>query len=185
MLVTFADVTDQMRPLPVLVAVRDAVLEQLVQAATSDASADDVTPPLTAGEAWTAVRVGWLRDFHRDRRAGLDGTTGEATWAVVLNEAVVGSVRLKRTEEPDELETGIWLTRRARGRGLGRAVMVAALQQAAALGAVRVRADTTAGNAAALAVLSHLGFTISRGDDSQDVHALIFLSAPPAPAEHR
>lgn len=177
--------TGQVRSLPVLVAVDDPILEQLVHAATSDASADEVTPPATPGGTWTAARVRWLRDFHRDRRAGLDGAAREATWAVVVDDDVVGSVRLKRTDEPDVLETGIWLTRRARGRGLGRAVMAAVLQQAVALGAGRVRADTAAGNDAAVAVLTRLGFTLTAADDSQDVHALISLPAPPSSADHR
>jgi ribosomal protein S18 acetylase RimI-like enzyme len=51
------------------------------------------------------------------------------------------------------LEAGISLTRGARGRGLGRAVMVAVLQQAVALEAAEVRAQTTPGNTAALSVL--------------------------------
>lgn len=58
-----------------LVPVDDAVLEQLVDAAVSDAAADDVTPPLTPGPAWSAERVAWLRAFHR---------SGERTWAVVV-----------------------------------------------------------------------------------------------------
>ena len=51
-----------------LIAVDEVVLEQLVQAAVSDASADEVTPPLSAGAEWTAARVVWLETFHRDPR---------------------------------------------------------------------------------------------------------------------
>ncbi len=82
-----------------LVAVDELVLEHLVRAATTDAAPDDVTPPLTDGTDWTATRVKWLQDFHRDRRDGLAGPAGEATWGVVAAEQVVGSVRLKRTDE--------------------------------------------------------------------------------------
>ncbi len=52
-------------------------------------------------------------------------------------------------------------------------------------GAARVQADTTAGNAAALNVLRRLGFTLTRGRDGQDVHALISLAAPRSSAEYR
>lgn len=58
-------VADQERFPVMLVAVDELVLEQLVQAATTDAAADDVTPPLTVGTDWTATRVKWLQDFHR------------------------------------------------------------------------------------------------------------------------
>ena len=69
-----------------------------------------------AGDQWDHERTEWLRRFHRDRRAGLDGPVGEATWPVSVDGAVVGSVRLQRTAKAAVLETGIWLTRRARGR---------------------------------------------------------------------
>ncbi|PZS12756.1 MAG: N-acetyltransferase [Pseudonocardiales bacterium] len=176
--------TDQEHPPVVLVSVDDVVLEQLVHAATTDASADEVTAPVTAGETWTPGRVAWLRNFHRDRRAGLDGPTGEATWAVVIDKSVVGSVRLKRSDQPGVLETGAWLTRRARGRGVGGAAMAAVLRQAAALGAVGVQADTTAGNAAALGALRRLGFTLAPAEDGQGVHALILFGSPDAVTEH-
>ena len=159
----------------VLVAVDDTVLAQLVQAATTDALADEVTPPLTAGRAWTADRVAWLREFHRVRRAGLAGPTGEATWAVVVDELIVGSVRLKHTDEHGVLDMGIWLTRGARGRGVGRAATAAALRQAASLGASGVRADTTVTNTGAMAVLRRLGFHLTLSDDGQDVRALLLL----------
>lgn len=158
-----------------LVAVDDAVLAQLVHAATTDAAADEVTPPLTAGRSWTSARVAWLRDFHRVRRGGLAGSAGEASWAVVVDGLVVGSVRLKHTVEHGVLETGIWLTHSVRGRGVGRAAMAAALRQAATLGASGVRADTTVANAGALAVLRRLGFNIIPSDDGHDVRALLLL----------
>lgn len=146
--------------------VDDATLSLLVGAARADAAPDEVTPPLTPGNAWTPERIDWLERFHVDRRAGLDGPASEATWAVELGGAVVGAVRLKRTGEPGVLETGIWLTRGARGRGAGRRALGAVLEQAAALGAHEVRADTTRGNGPALAVLRDLGFgTADAGGD--------------------
>lgn len=183
-LAIFADVMDHGRPQPVLAAVDDTVLEQLVHSAARDDAANEVTPPVSPGGSWTAARFGWQRDFHRGRRAGPDGPAGEATWASIVDEKVVGSVRLKRTDERDLLETRIWLTRRARGHSLGPAVMVAVLQQAIVLGAARVRADTTAGNAAALNVLRRLGFTLALGSDGQNVQATVSLPTPAA-SEHR
>ena len=148
-----------------LVPVDGVVLERLVAAATSGAAAGEVTPPVTAGDDWTPERVAWLRAFHLDRRAGLDGEAGEATWAVLLDGQAVGGVRLARVAKDDVLEAGVWLTRQVRGSGVGRAAVAALLDEAAALGAVAVRAETTAGNAAALAVLRQLGFECSDSGD--------------------
>lgn len=48
--------------------------------------------------------------------AGLEGPHGEVTWAVLVGDRVVGSVRLKHTAREGVLETGLWLTRDARGK---------------------------------------------------------------------
>ena len=177
-------------PAPVaLIAVDEVVLEQLVQAAVSDASADEVTPPLSAGADWTPARVVWLERFHRDRRVGFGGAAAEATWAVVVGNAVVGSVRLKCTNEPGVLETGVWLTRSSRGRGVAVAAMAAVLRTAAALGAQGVRADTTTGNTSALGVLRRLGFDLEVAD-GDCVRALLMFdrdvrtAAAPSQTDH-
>lgn len=143
----------------------EATLSRLVAAALEGAEPDEVTPPVAPGEGWTPERVGWLRAFHRDRRRGLEGPAQEATWAVVEitgegrdAERVVGSVRLRRTGEPGVLETGIWLVRDARGRGVGRQAVRLVLDRARGAGAVTVRAETMPGNAGAVALLRSLGF---------------------------
>src|SRR4051794_15260338 len=92
-----------------LVPVDESVLSRLVAAATSDAAPDEVTPSM-AGNLWSPERIDWLHRFHRDRRPGLEGPLGEATWAVCLDGSVIGAVRLERTTDPAVLETGIWLT---------------------------------------------------------------------------
>ena len=158
-----------------LVAVDDAVLEDLVQAATTDASADEVTPPLTPGPAWTQPRIAWLRTYHRDRRAGLGGPCAEATWAVVTAEQVIGSVRLKRTGQQGVLETGAWLTRSARGRGQGAEVLAAVLKMALESGARAVQAETTAANTSALALLRRFGFALTADQHGPGVRAALWL----------
>ena len=175
---TLAVVAEKDRPRVALSAVDEVVLEQLVLAATTDAAADEVTPPLTEGPGWTATRVTWLQSFHRDCRAGLDGPAREATWAIAVDDHVVGSARLKHTDEQGVLETGLWLTRSARGRGVGHAAMVAVLQQAARAGAAEVIAETTVVNASALAVLQHLGFDTAPTDDGRGVRAFLALTKP-------
>ena len=143
-----------------LLDVDETVLSRLVGAALSDAEPDEVTPPM-AGPHWGPERIEWLRRLHRDRRLGLDGPLGEATWAVALDGEIVGGVRLKRMAAPDVLETGIWLTRSARGKGVGRRAVAAVLDRAQELGAREVRADTSRENTAAIYVLQRLGFRTS------------------------
>lgn len=164
-----------------LIDVDEMVLEQLVQAATTDAAADDVTPPLTDGPDWTEARIEWLQNFHRNRRAGLSGPAGEATWALLASRGIVGSVRLKRTDKG--VEAGIWLTRTARGQGLGTAAMTALQQRAAELGAREIHADTTASNVSAVHVLQRLGFDLTYNDDSGGVQARLRLHAAAPDAE--
>ena len=169
-------VTPADRLMPELIPVDDGVLDQLVDAAITDASADEVTPPLSASNEWTPDRIAWLRDYHRANREGLAGPRGEATWAVVASGEVIGSVRLKQTDQPHVFETGIWLTRSSRGHGIGSAVMTAVLLEATAGGASTVRADTAESNVGALSVLRHLGFRLLPAEEGR-VHALLSLDA--------
>ena len=158
--VTLADV-DEMR------------LAELVGAARTEAAADEVTPPVTKGGGWTDERTAWFRAYHRDRRVGLGRPAGEATWAVVLSGAVVGAARLRWTADPGVADTGLWLTRSARGAGVGWAALLAVLELAAAAGVREVHADTTAANTAALTVLRHLGFAVAEPDDDGRVRAVV------------
>jgi len=158
-----------------LADVNEPTLERLVDAAVTDASANDVTPPVTAGDGWSAGRIAWLKAFHRARRGGLLGPEHEATWAVVHRGDVLGSVRLKQSAVPDVLETGIWLTRQRRGQGVGRLAMIAVLEAAAASGVRGVRADTTVGNTAALSLLRSLGFDRMPNEDGVGVEALLLF----------
>lgn len=159
-----------------LASVANDVLDEFVDVATTRACADEVTPALTPGPAWTPTRVQWLRSYHRDRRQGLDGPQEEATWAVLIDHRVAGSVRLKRTDQEGLLETGLWLARDARGRGLGTACLNAVLHQASDLGATAVCASTTASNTSAIGALRRLGFTIDRGE-GQMVRAVTALES--------
>lgn len=140
-----------------LAAVDDAVLDALVAVATTDAAAGEVTPPLDGATGWTPARVAWLRAFHRTARTG-----EQRTWAVLGHDgAVVGSVRLATTEEPGVVETGIWLCRSARGRGLALEAVRAVLVEA---GGATVVARTTAANRGALALLEALRFHVVEHD---------------------
>jgi len=158
-----------------LVDVDEAILARLVDAAITDAWANEVTAPVTTGIDWSPARILWLKDFHRSRRAGLSGPAAEMTWAILVGDQIVGSVRLKRMTVPGVLETGIWLTRRARGRGVGQLALTCVLSTAATLGARGVRADTTADNGGALGVLRSLGFDLTASNDGAVVEAVIMF----------
>ena len=135
-------------PLVTLVDVDELTLDRLVNAAITDAAANEVTPPITTGDEWSPARIAWLKDFHRNRRNGLSGPVGEATWAILASDQVVGSVRLKRTAVP---------------------------QTAATLSARGMRAETTTGNRAALRVLGSLGFDLVASMDGAGVAALLMF----------
>ncbi len=147
-----------------LVVVDEAVLEQLVAVARTDAHADEVTPPVGEVQGWSPERIAWLRAYHRDRRGGVDGPTGEATWAVVVDGSVVGAVRLARVED-GALETGIWLCRNVRRKGVGVAALEQVLVLASATGATQVVARTTVANVGAQALLRQHGFLLSESGD--------------------
>jgi RimJ/RimL family protein N-acetyltransferase len=136
-----------------------------VEAAVRDASVNEVTPPVPPTDEWVPERIDWLRSFHRGRRQGLDGPAGETSWAVLADGDVVGAVRLKRIPGSNAAEVGLWLTRAARGRGIGRGAVTSALAEARARGVEAVRADTTATNRRALAVLAALGFECTSVED--------------------
>ena len=127
-----------------LVDVDETVLSRLVGAALSGADPDEVTPPM-AGPGWGPERIEWLRRLHRDRRLGLDGPLGEATWAVAVDGEVVGGVRLKRTAGPGRARDRNLADRGSPRQGVGRKAIADVLEQARAHGARAVRADTSPG----------------------------------------
>lgn len=165
-------------PCVALAAVSAQVLEELVAVATTDADADEVTPRLTDTPGWTPERVVWLRAFHTSRRSGLTGQAGEQTWAVRVDGAVVGSVRLKALDSTRRLETGVWLSRAARGRGVGGAVLEAIIERARVSSGEELLAVTTPGNRAAIGLLHRAGFELDlEGLDS--VRARLELTPEP------
>ena len=167
-----------------LVGVDEPLLAELVAVAVGNAAAAEVTPPLTPGDAWSPERVEWLRTYHRERRGGLAvGPHREATWAVVVDGAVAGAVRLRHTGLPGGggdggAETGMWLARSARGRGIGARALAAVVGTARSLGYAELRAETSSGNRPALAVLTAAGFVLDPPDEAGVVVARLALTAP-------
>jgi GNAT superfamily N-acetyltransferase len=114
-----------------LVPVDERMLERLIVVAVTEAAADEVVPPLDDAGGWNENRLVWLRQYHRDCREGLDGPAGQATFAVLDDGHVVGSARLALTANARELEAGMWLARRARGRGIEADTLAAVVELAA------------------------------------------------------
>ncbi|WP_026537356.1 GNAT family N-acetyltransferase [Arthrobacter sp. 9MFCol3.1] len=174
-----------------LLDVSEELLEQLLELALRDADADEVTPPLGTTAGWNTDRISWFREFHRAAAAGLDGPAGQKTWAIRCDGQLAGSIRLKRMDaEPAEagdgaaggagaggggagaggggaLETGIWLARSFRGRGVGREALRLVKARAASAGAAVLVAETTAGNVGALALLKYAGAELVTGAPSE------------------
>ncbi|MDR6416070.1 GNAT family N-acetyltransferase [Pseudarthrobacter sulfonivorans] len=158
-----------------LADINEHILERLLALAQQDASPDDVTPPLGNGIGWNAERTGWFRAYHRAAAAGLDGPAGEKSWAVLYDGSPAGSVRLKRTAQHDAAETGIWLGRSFRARGVGGAALKLVLAEARVAGLRRIVAHTTAGNAGAQRLLTGAGAALTY-DDGGAVSAVVVLS---------
>ncbi|QNP75496.1 GNAT family N-acetyltransferase [Streptomyces roseirectus] len=145
-------------------------LEGLLAVAVEDAAPEEVMPPVAGPPGWTALRRDAFRDWHRSRFPGLAGPLGESTFTVVDDGVPVGSARLALRGE-GVLETGMWLGRSHRGRGIGTAALRLLLDEAARAGARVVVADTTADNSAALGVLRRSGAALTAGRESGDVLA--------------
>ncbi|WP_225439736.1 GNAT family N-acetyltransferase [Amycolatopsis eburnea] len=145
----------------------EAALARLLDAAVAGADPLDVMPPVEGPPGWTPARRTAFLDFHRGRC--LDPATAvERTWVVDADGTAVGAARLER--HGDAVEAGIWLSRDARGRGIGREVMKLLLAEARSTGAARMIASTTAGNGGARAVLTGLGAALTiEGDEVRAV----------------
>ena len=140
----------------VLADVTEAVLADLLALALADTDPDEVTPPRGVARGWNSERISWFRAYHRAAAAGLDGPAAEKTWAIYCNGEPAGSVRLRRTGS-GSLETGIWLARSMRGRGIGSEALLLLKDVALAAGADSLVAETTAGNRGALSLLRSVG----------------------------
>jgi RimJ/RimL family protein N-acetyltransferase len=192
-------------PAVALLDVSEDVLEQLLELALRDADADEVTPPLGTTAGWNTDRISWFREFHRAAAAGLDGPSAQKTWAINCDGQLAGSVRLKRMDTAPAaagegwagggsgaeagggggsaggggaLETGIWLARSFRGRGVGREALRLVKARAASAGAAVLVAETTAGNVGALALLKYAGAELVTGAASETQTVPVIAKIP-------
>ncbi|MDQ0923652.1 ribosomal-protein-alanine N-acetyltransferase [Pseudarthrobacter sp. W1I19] len=159
-----------------LADVDETVLEQLLELAKRDASPDEVAPPL-GGPGWNLERTAWFFSYHRAAAQGLDGEAGEKTWVILAGGSPAGSIRLKRVATGNgrkSAETGIWLGRSFRSRGIGSAALRLVLAEARRAGLAEVTARTLAGNIGAQRLLTAAGAVLTY-DDAGTVHAVVVL----------
>jgi RimJ/RimL family protein N-acetyltransferase len=156
-----------------LMPVDEQTLEPLLCVAVTEAEPDEVMPPVEAPAGWSHERQEAFRRFHRSNYGGLDGPAHTMMYAIVRDGGVVGMIRMARRDEPDTVETGMWLGRSVRGRGIGVAALRLLLAEAAHAGACRVVAETTSHNTGALGVLRRCGAVLR--DDGAEVRAEIPL----------
>lgn len=159
-----------------LVDVDETVLEQLLELAKRDASPDEVAPPL-GGPGWNLERTAWFFSYHRAAVHGLDGDAGEKTWGIVADGSLAGSIRLRRADPGNGVaiaDTGIWLGRSFRSRGIGTAALRLVLQEARSAGMAEVTARTLAGNLGAQRVLACAGAVLTPDYDGT-VSAVVVL----------
>src|SRR4029077_15745826 len=87
---------------------------------------------------------GSVRAAKPDSTPQREGFPVRWVYGILCNSAGVGMSRMARSDGPDTLETGMWLGRSARGRGIGVRALRLLLDEAARTGARRVVAETTA-----------------------------------------
>lgn len=153
----------------------ETMLEALLAVAMSDAEPEEVMPPVEGPPGWNDMRQAAFRSFYASRRDGLRDPHAETMFAIVEEERVLGSGRLAR-HAPETFETGLWLARSARGRGMGSKALLALMQRAAAEGAKRLIARTTQSNIAAIGALRNCGAAIAEPDEHGQVVASFRLS---------
>lgn len=161
--------TPSIDPRVFLADVTENIVDELLTLALNDTDADEVTPPLGTSEGWNTERISWFREHHRAAEAGLDGPAAQKTWALYSHGALAGAVRLRRTGPGSTaLEARIWLARSFRGRGIGHEALRQLKAQAGLAGATVLEAETTAGNAGAMALLRSAGASFVTDADDGD-----------------
>jgi RimJ/RimL family protein N-acetyltransferase len=142
----------------------EAGLRALLAVAVADATPEETMPPAEGPPGWTDDKQRFFLEFFRPAVLSQD----VAIFAIVAVDEIAGFIRLKRMPEETNgagtAETGMWLGRSYRGKGLGAAALDALLAEAAKRGYSRVVADTTPKNVAALGVLRRGQARLREGD---------------------
>jgi RimJ/RimL family protein N-acetyltransferase len=102
----------------------EQTLHLMLSIAVAETEPDEVMPPVTApAGGWCEARREAFREFYRSSFNGLDGPIRTLMYAIICDGTVVGMIRMACRDEPDTVETGMWLGRSHRGIGIGRAAL--------------------------------------------------------------
>ncbi|HVK21494.1 MAG TPA: GNAT family N-acetyltransferase [Actinokineospora sp.] len=135
-----------------LIPLDEAGTEALLAVAVAHAEPAEVMP-VDDPTGWTDAAKSAFRAFHAANR---DGARGPVMYAIDVRGETAGMIRLAETG-PGTAETGMWLGRAMRSKGLGVDALRALLEIAAARGFHTVRAETTPDNTAAIHALARCG----------------------------
>jgi RimJ/RimL family protein N-acetyltransferase len=165
----------------VLVALDEAGLADLLEAAVAGAAPAEVMPAPEGADWDDRLRAGFLA-FHRGRALAAEPV--ERTWVVRVGGRAAGAVRVEPGAGGHEV--GIWLARDDRGRGTGTAALrlLRAEQSAVASGAPLV-ARTTASNHGARGLLRTLGAATAPGTEGTVTARLCTVDHDGGPAGGR
>lgn len=161
--------TIELRPLD------EAGLAELCETAYSDADPTEVMPPVDGPPGWTGQARAAFTAFHNTVRED----PAKSVYAILVDGRAAGTIRLDRVGgEPETvLETGYWVARSARGKGVATEAVRLVLAEAARRGAATVRADTTVGNTGSRKALERNGASCTVDPGGTDVRAVFDLSA--------
>ena len=102
-----------------LTPVDERLLTPLLSVAVAETKPEEVMPPVEAPPGWSQKRRDAFCEFYRSHYRGLNGPTRTLAYGILCNSDVVGMIRMARSDGPDTLETGMWLGRSMRVRGIG------------------------------------------------------------------
>lgn len=139
-------------------------LRELLTMAVEETDPDETMPPMVGAPGWTPMRQAAFLGFFEPMLAGFQGPKQTVIYGVKVDGLVAGFIRMKLTDRPGVVETGMWIGRTWRGLGAGTAALTELVKEAARQGMHAVIADTTPENKAALGALRKLGATIHEGD---------------------
>jgi RimJ/RimL family protein N-acetyltransferase len=135
----------------------ESSLEDLLEVAVTDAEPDETMPPMPGHPGWSPERRAGFREFFRPMLAGLTGPKRTIIYAIIVDDRIAGFIRLARTDREGVAETGMWLGRSWRGRGIASQSLRLLVAEAAGHGFTKLAADTSPENAPALGALRALG----------------------------
>lgn len=138
-------------------------IDDVVDLAARDALPADVMPRDDDPDpsAWTPARRRRLAEFLGSRLRRLPDGRYERSFLIHVDARVVGVARLVQPAQDGACEFGLWVARSHRGRGIGDAAVRRLGDRARDVGGTALVADTTTGNAAALAVLRRHGAVLT------------------------